>query len=157
MVLELKAALTNSQKCISFEIDKVPNLWLNSLLSSHVTLTSLLNEILQNLENTPEWICEGTTYSLTKNSDTKQTKYYYLFFNNLQTSNIISERQDIFTPGARRFFPLKQIRCRHGSNDCKDQLMINKKILEKLQEKKIRVGHGLTTKKLLIVSLMNGF
>ena len=41
-VLELKAALTKSQKWISPGIDKVPNFWLNALSSSHVTLTSLM-------------------------------------------------------------------------------------------------------------------
>ena len=35
-VLELKAALTRSQKLKSPGIDKVPNFWLNSLSSPHV-------------------------------------------------------------------------------------------------------------------------
>ena len=50
-VLELKAALTKSQKWKSPGIDKVPNFWLNALSSSHVTFTKLLNEIMQNPEN----------------------------------------------------------------------------------------------------------
>ena len=70
-VLELKAALSKSQKWISPGIAKVPNFWLNALSSSHVTFTSLLNEIMQNPEKTPEWICERTTYLLAKNNDTK--------------------------------------------------------------------------------------
>ena len=47
-VLELKAALTKSQKWKSPGIVKVPNFWLNALLSSHVTFTKLLNEIMRN-------------------------------------------------------------------------------------------------------------
>ena len=49
-VLELKAAFTKSQKWKSLGINKVPNFWLNVLSSSHVTFTSLLNEIMQNPE-----------------------------------------------------------------------------------------------------------
>ena len=49
-VLELKAAFTKSQKWKSSGINKVPNFWLNVLSSSHVTFTSLLNEIMQNPE-----------------------------------------------------------------------------------------------------------
>ena len=56
-VLELKAALTKSQKWKSSGIDNVPNFWLNALSSSHAMVTSLLNEIMQNPEKTPEWMC----------------------------------------------------------------------------------------------------
>ena len=41
-VLEMKAALTKSQKWKSPAIDKVPNFWLNALSSSHVTFTRLM-------------------------------------------------------------------------------------------------------------------
>ena len=73
-VLELKAALTKSQKWKSTGTDKAPNFWLNALSSSHVTFTSLLNEIMP--EKTPEWMCEGTTYLLAKSSGTKDPKNY---------------------------------------------------------------------------------
>ena len=61
-VFELKAALTKSQKWKSPGIANVQIFWLNALLSSHVMFTSLLNEIMQNPEKSPEWMCEGTTY-----------------------------------------------------------------------------------------------
>ena len=50
-VLELKAALTKSQKWKSPGNDKVPNFWLNALSPSNLTFTSLLNEIMQNPGN----------------------------------------------------------------------------------------------------------
>ena len=76
-VLELTAALTKSQKQKSPGIDKVLNVWLNVLSSSHhVTFTILSNEIMQNLEKTPKWMCEGTTYLLAKSNDTKNPKNY---------------------------------------------------------------------------------
>ena len=42
-------------------IDKVPNFWLNTVSSSHVLFTILLNEIMQNPENecAREWMCDG--------------------------------------------------------------------------------------------------
>ena len=50
-VLELKAALTKSQKWKSPGNDKVPNFWLTALSPSNITFTSLLNEIMQNPGN----------------------------------------------------------------------------------------------------------
>ena len=75
-VLELKAALTKSQKWKLPGIDKVPNFWLNALSSPHVKFTSLQNEIMQNLEKSPKWMCEETTYLFAKSNDTKDPKTY---------------------------------------------------------------------------------
>ena len=76
-VLELTVALTKSQKQKSPGIEKVLNVWLNVLLlSHHVTFTILSNEIMQNLEKTPKWMCEGTTYLFAKSNDTKDPKNY---------------------------------------------------------------------------------
>ena len=75
-VLELKAALTKSQKWKSPGFDNVPNFWLNALSSSHFTFTRLLNEIMQNSEKAPKWMCERTTYLLSKSNDTKDPKSY---------------------------------------------------------------------------------
>ena len=75
-VLELKAAMAKSQKWKSPGIDKVPNFWLNAISWSHVTFTSLLNEIIHNPEKIPEWMCEGTTYFLAKSNGTKDPKNY---------------------------------------------------------------------------------
>ena len=63
-VLELKVALTKSQKWKSPEINKVPNFLLNALSSFYVMLTSLLSEFMQSPGKTPEWTCERTTYLL---------------------------------------------------------------------------------------------
>ena len=94
-VLELKAALTKSQKWKSPGIDKVPNFWLNALSSSHFTFTRLLSEIMENSEKAPKWMGEETAYLLPKSNDTKDPKNYRpitLSLNNLQTSNISSDR-----------------------------------------------------------------
>ena len=138
-VLELKAALTKSQKWKSPGIDKVPNFWLNALSSSHVTFTRLLNEIMENPEKAPKWMCEGTTYLLAKSNDTKDPKNYrpitclsttYKLLTSVLTDRTYShlEQNDLF--------PLEQKGCRRGSYGCKDQLMINKMILENCKKRK---------------------
>ena len=137
--LELKAALTKSQKWKSPGIDKVPDFWLNTLSSSHVLFTSLLNEIMQNPEKIPEWMCKGTTYLLAKTNDTKDPKSYrpitclsttYKLLTSILTDRTYShlEQNDLF--------PLEQTGCRRGSYGCKDQLMINKMILENCKKRK---------------------
>ena len=75
-ILELKAALTKSQKWKSTGIDKVPNFWLNALSSSHFKFARLLNGIMENPEEAPNWMCEETTYLLAKSNDTKDPKKY---------------------------------------------------------------------------------
>ena len=75
-VLEIKAALTKSQKWKSPGTDKVQNFWLNVLSSSHFTFTRLLNEIMENPEKAPKSMCEGTTYLLAEINDTKDPKNY---------------------------------------------------------------------------------
>ena len=42
----------------------------------------------------------------------------------------------MFTPGAKRYFPLEKKGCTRGSCGCKVQLMINKMILENCKKKK---------------------
>ena len=75
-ILELKAVLTKFQKLKLPGFDKVPNFWSNTLTSSNVTFTNLLNEIMRNSEKTPDWMCEGTTDLLPKSKDTKDSKNY---------------------------------------------------------------------------------
>ena len=114
-VLELKAALTKSQKLKSPGTVKVPNFWLYALLSSHVTFTKLLNEIMQNPEKTPKWMCEGATYLLAKSNDTKDPENYrpiaclYKLLISVLTDRTYShlEKSDLF--------PLEQKGCRRDS------------------------------------------
>ena len=56
--------------------------------------TSLLEKIMQNPEKTPKWICQGLTYLYAKNNNTRPEKLLtdHLSFNNLQTSDVSSDR-----------------------------------------------------------------
>ena len=139
--IELKAALTKSQKWKSPGIEKVQNFSLNALSSSYALFTSLLNEIMQNPEKTPEWMCEGTIYLLAKTNDTKDPKNYrpitclsttYKLLTSVLTDRTNShlEQNDLF--------PLEQKGCGRGSYGCKDELMINKMILENCNKKETK-------------------
>ena len=88
---------------------------------------------------TPEWTCEGTTYLLAKSNDTKDPKNYqpitclstnYKLLTSVMTDRTWShlEQNDIF--------PLEQKGFRLGLHGCKDQLMINKMILENCKKRK---------------------
>ena len=94
---------------------------------------------MQNLEETPEWKCEGTTYLLTKNNDTKDPKTYrpitclsttYKLLKSVLTDRtyLHLEQNDLFL--------LEQKGYRRGLYGSKGQLMINKMILESCKEKK---------------------
>ena len=81
----------------------------------------------------------GTTYLLAKSNDTKDPKNYrpitclsttYKLLTSVLTDRTYShlEQNDLF--------PLEQKGCRRGSYGCKDQLMINKMILENCKKRK---------------------
>ena len=77
-------------------------------------------------------MCEGTTYLL-KGNDTKAITCLsttYNFLTSVLTDRTYShlEQNDLF--------PLEQKGCRRGLYGCKDQLMINKMILENCKKKK---------------------
>ena len=137
-VLELRAALTKSLKRKSPGIDKVPNFWLIALSLSHVTFTGLLNEIMQNPEKTPGWMCERSTYLLGKSNDTKDPKNYrpitclsttYKLLISVLTDRTYSHLEQ------NNLFPLERKGCRRGLYGYKDQLMIDKTILENCKKK----------------------
>ena len=126
---EIKEALKKSHKWKSPGLDQIPNFWLDTLPATHTNLAKNLNKIMQFPNETPKWFCQGTTYLLAKNIDTANPKNFRpitcLSTSYKLLTSILTERtykhideQNIF-PG-----------CRRGSYGCKDQLLINKMILE---------------------------
>ena len=84
-------------------------------------------------------MCEGTTYLLAKNNDTKYPKNYrpitclsttYKLLASVLTNRTYSHLEQ------NNLFPLEQKGCRRGSHGSKDQLMIKKMILESCKKKK---------------------
>ena len=73
---ELRSALTKSHKWKSPGVDKIPNFWLNCLISTHKQMALNFTNILQNPETAPEWLTEGTTFLLPKSQETQNPKNY---------------------------------------------------------------------------------
>ena len=73
---ELRVTLGKSQKWKSPGIDKIPNFWLYSLNAIHDYLAFCLSYVMQNPEEAPEWLTEGTTYLLPKSEATIHPKKY---------------------------------------------------------------------------------
>ena len=138
-VEELRSALSKSHKWKTPGIDKIPNFWLNSLHELHKPLTDSFNKIINDPGNIPDWLTEGTTYLLPKNADTKNPKNYRPITCLTTTykilTSIITDRMYTFLE-QNSTLPQEQKGCKRNSYGCKDQLLINRMILENCRTKK---------------------
>ena len=136
---EIEAALRKSHKWKSPGIDKIPNFWLNTLSSSHTHIANVLSEVVTNPSAAPEWLTEGITYLLPKNDETVNPKNYRpitcLSTTYKLLTSIITDRTYSFLEN-NDIFPIEQKGCKRGSYGCKDQLLVNKMILEICHRKK---------------------
>ena len=92
-----------------------------------------MNELLASPEKTPDWMAKGTTYLLPKDGDTCNPQKYrpitcltttYKTLTSILTERMYAHMEE------NDLFPLEQKGCRKGSYGCKDQLLINRMILE---------------------------
>ena len=118
--------------------DGVANFWLKQVISLHHQFTNAYNNILKNPKQSPEWLTEGVTFLIPNFEDTRNSKNYRLI-TCLPTmykalTSIITERAYIFVE-SNNLLPKVQKGCRRRSYGCKDQLLINKAILEKVRSK----------------------
>ena len=138
LVEEVKATLKKAHKWKSPGRDKIPNFWLNSLSTTHIHLTKYLTEIMQNPNEMPPWLSEGITFLIPKNQKTEDPKNYrpitcltttYKLLTAILSDRIYSylEEKDIL--------PTEQKGCRKNCYGCKDQLLINKMIIESCKKK----------------------
>ena len=101
-------------------------------------LASNFNEILNRPYLTPDWLCQGTTYLLAKKNDTDHLKNYRPITCLLTTykllTSILSERTYKHME-EHNLFPIEQKGCRKEFYGCKDQLLINKMVLENTKAK----------------------
>lgn len=94
------------------------------------------NDIVTNPGECPLWLTQGVTYLLPKSKETQNPKNYRPItclptMYKLLTS-ILAERMYHFLDD-KRLLPPEQKGCRKGSYGCKDQLLINKAILEEVK------------------------
>ena len=155
---EVTLALKKTSNWKSPGIDRVPNFWLKNLERLHGGLTTAYNDIVKNPEKSPEWLTRGLTYLLVlpRNNETKNPKNYRpiacLPTTYKVLTSVITERTYTFLEG-NSLLPQKQKGCKRGSYGCKDQLLINKMILEDCKNKKrTSAPLGLNIVRYLIVS-----
>ena len=114
------------------------NFWLKQVISLHHQFTNAYNNILKNPKQSPECLTEGVTFLIPNFEDTRNSKNYRLItclpamYKAL--TSIITERAYIFVE-SNNLLPKVQRGCRRRSYGCKDQLLINKAILEKVRSK----------------------
>uniref|UniRef100_A0A8C6P0Q3 Reverse transcriptase domain-containing protein n=1 Tax=Nothobranchius furzeri TaxID=105023 RepID=A0A8C6P0Q3_NOTFU len=119
--------------------DKVHNFWLKHLEVIHEDLAREYTEIIKTPIKSPTWLTQGLTYLLPKTNDTKNPKNYRPItclptMYKILTS-IITERTYTFLDN-NNMLPPEQKGCKRGSYGSKDQLLINKMILEDSKGKK---------------------
>ena len=118
--------------------DGIPNFWLKQLTSLHPELTNVYNNILKNPEQTPEWLTKGVTFLIPKSEDTENPKNYSPIscLPNMYKvlTSFITKRAYIFLESNNLLHEVQR-GCRHRSYGCKDQLLINKAILEEVRSK----------------------
>ena len=122
-------------------IDKVTNFWLKNLISIHQDMAKAYINITENPSDVPDWLLEGLPYLLPMTEETKNPKNYrpitcLLMMYKILTF-IITERSYMFLC-EHNLLPPEQKGCKRGSYGFKDQLPINKMILEECKTQKKR-------------------
>ena len=136
---EVTLALKKASNWKSPGIDKVPNFWLKQLEVVHEYVAREYTGIIKTPTKCPEWLTQGLTYLLPKTEETKNPKNYRPItclptMYKILTS-VITERTYNFLE-VNNMLPPEQKGCKRGSYGCKDQLLINKMILEDSKVKK---------------------
>ena len=128
---ELSSALTKSHKWKSSGV----GFWLNCLTSTHKQMALNFTNILLNPETAREWLTEGTTYLLPKSQDPQNYRSITCLTTTYKIlTSIITERMFPFLE-ENSIPPQEQKECKRNSYGCKDQLLINKMILENCRKK----------------------
>ena len=136
---ELEAALRKTNNWKSPGIDAVPNFWLKQLTAIHDHLVNSFNNAIEHPDSLPVWFTTAKTYLLPKTADTENPKNYRpiacLSTSYKVLTSIITERS--YTHIAKNnILPEEQRGCVRNSYGCKDQLLINKMIIEDCKRKK---------------------
>jgi len=136
---ETKKAIKMTSNWKTPGIDGVANYWIKHMTSLHDALAKAFNESIENPENCPAWLTNGTTFLLPKTEETKVPKNYrpitclpttYKILTSILTEKLYEHLE------TNNLLPTEQKGCKKGSYGCKDQLLINKAILEEVKSRK---------------------
>ena len=130
---DLKHALQKSGKWKSPGKDKIPNFWFSAFHEAHTRLTQLYNLVITGAKQIPQWLANGITYLLPKSDETNNPKNYHPItclttMYKILTSILTEYTYSLLIDSG--LFPDEQKGCKRRSYGCKDQLLINKMILE---------------------------
>ena len=142
-VEELQVNMTRAANWKSPGPDKLPNFWIKQFKSLHKPMAIAYSVVINDPQQIPEWLVEGTTNLLPKKEETWIPKNYrpiaclpttFKILTSVITDRLYNhlENESIMTPEQRG-----------GKKDCygcKDQLMINNAILENCKAKKKNVS-----------------
>ena len=136
---EITLAIRKTSNWKSPGMDNVPNFWLKNCEALHEDIARCYNKMVREPEETPTLLTKGVTYLLPKTQETKVSKNYRPItclptLYKILTS-IIAERTYNHLEESN-LLPAEQKGCRKGSYGCKDQLLINKSILEDCESKR---------------------
>ena len=120
-------------------IDNVPNFWLKQLTTLHRHYSLCFSRILNGEETTPSWLTKGDTSLIPKTDETLRPEKYrpiccltttYKLFTGLLADSI---HEHLSSGG---FLEEEQAGCKRRCLGTKDQLLINKTILEDCRKRK---------------------
>ena len=136
---EVRTAIKNAKNWTSPGLDKIPNFWLKNIDKLHADLAREYNTILKEPDKCPEWLTQGLTFLIPKSNDTNEAKNYRpitclpTMYKTL--TSIITDRTYLHLED-NRLLPNEQKGCKLGSYGCKDQLLVNKMIMEDCKTRK---------------------
>ena len=147
----LKHALRKCSKWKSPGKDKIPNFWLNAFHETHTRLTQLYNLVITDPKQIPQWFVNGITYLLPKSDETNNPKDYRpitcLTTMDETLTSILTEYTYSFLNDSG-LLPDEQKGYKRGSYGCKDQLLINKMILENCHNRNTNLSISFMTQKM---------
>lgn len=136
---EMKEILKSLHNWKSPGLDKVQNFWIKNLDSLHGQLASAFNSAIKQPTIIPDWLTTGVTFLLSKGKETKEPKNYrpitclptlYKIMTSLVCQRLYKHVLE------NNILPPEQKGCRKGSRGCKDQLLVDKAIVENAKGKK---------------------
>ena len=136
---ELQTALMKTNNWKSPDPDAVPSFWLKQLTALHQHLLNVYNQAIEDPERLPNWFTRAQTYLLPNCKDTENPKNYRpiacLSTSYKVLTSILTERSYTHIT-KNNILPEEQRGCIRNSYGCKDQLLINKMIMEDCKKKK---------------------
>jgi hypothetical protein len=136
---DLQKALKQTANWKSPGHDRLPNFWLKQLTSLHEQLAREMQKVVTDPSEMPDWLTAGVTYLLPKNAETQLPKNYrpitclptvYKVLSSILAARIERHIYD------NNIMSEEQKGCRKGSYGCKEQLLLNRMVMDDARTRK---------------------